>query len=196
MPPCRTVEPHQPANGSHQGRHEKTSISHRALPRAIQHPRHALEDVRCARGSHQREGGRGQPLYLGHDVSVHGRDVTDEAFRRISGGEAREISLSMPTGIPTPSRTPGASAPSCAGSTGICLRPATAVCEFPDTCGTKRSGAARPQGYHGRRQEGKARCRQGEREAYGQGRRAHSDRALAGGDLRHHGRHVDRRRTL
>ena len=28
------------------------------------------------------------------DVSVHGRDVTDEAFRRISGGEAREISLS------------------------------------------------------------------------------------------------------
>lgn len=27
-------------------------------------------------------------------VSVHGRDVTGEAFRRISGGEAREISLS------------------------------------------------------------------------------------------------------
>jgi alpha-galactosidase/6-phospho-beta-glucosidase family protein len=28
------------------------------------------------------------------DVSVHGRDVTGEALRRISGGEAREISLS------------------------------------------------------------------------------------------------------
>ena len=28
------------------------------------------------------------------EVAVHGRDVTGEAFRRISGGEAREISLS------------------------------------------------------------------------------------------------------
>lgn len=31
-------------------------------------------------------------------VVVHGRDVTDEAFRRISGGEVREISLSHAAG--------------------------------------------------------------------------------------------------
>jgi alpha-galactosidase/6-phospho-beta-glucosidase family protein len=36
------------------------------------------------------------------DVSVHGRDVTDEAFRRISGGEAREISLSDAAGDTDP----------------------------------------------------------------------------------------------
>jgi alpha-galactosidase/6-phospho-beta-glucosidase family protein len=36
------------------------------------------------------------------DVSVHGRDVTDEAFRRISGGEAREISLSDADGDTDP----------------------------------------------------------------------------------------------
>jgi alpha-galactosidase/6-phospho-beta-glucosidase family protein len=36
------------------------------------------------------------------DVSVHGRDVTEEAFRRISGGEAREISLSDAAGDTDP----------------------------------------------------------------------------------------------
>jgi alpha-galactosidase/6-phospho-beta-glucosidase family protein len=36
------------------------------------------------------------------DVSVHGRNVTDEAFRRISGGEAREISLSDADGDTDP----------------------------------------------------------------------------------------------
>ena len=36
------------------------------------------------------------------DVSVHGRDVTGEAFRRISGGEAREISLSDTDGDSDP----------------------------------------------------------------------------------------------
>jgi alpha-galactosidase len=36
------------------------------------------------------------------DVSVHGRDVTEEAFRRISGGEAREISLSDAAGDADP----------------------------------------------------------------------------------------------
>ncbi len=36
------------------------------------------------------------------DVSVHGRDVTGEAFRRISGGEAREISLSGADGDTDP----------------------------------------------------------------------------------------------
>jgi alpha-galactosidase/6-phospho-beta-glucosidase family protein len=36
------------------------------------------------------------------DVSVHGRDVTGEAFRRISGGEAREISLSDAAGDTDP----------------------------------------------------------------------------------------------
>jgi alpha-galactosidase/6-phospho-beta-glucosidase family protein len=36
------------------------------------------------------------------EVSVHGRDVTGEAFRRISGGEAREISLSDTDGNTDP----------------------------------------------------------------------------------------------
>jgi alpha-galactosidase/6-phospho-beta-glucosidase family protein len=36
------------------------------------------------------------------DVSVHGRDVTDEAFRRVSGGEARESSLSDAAGDTDP----------------------------------------------------------------------------------------------
>jgi alpha-galactosidase/6-phospho-beta-glucosidase family protein len=36
------------------------------------------------------------------DVSVHGRDVTKEAFRKISGGEAREISLSDAAGYTDP----------------------------------------------------------------------------------------------
>jgi alpha-galactosidase/6-phospho-beta-glucosidase family protein len=36
------------------------------------------------------------------DVSVHGRDVTEEAFRRISGGEARELSLSDAAGDTDP----------------------------------------------------------------------------------------------
>jgi galacturan 1,4-alpha-galacturonidase len=36
------------------------------------------------------------------DVSAHGRDVTGEAFRRISGGEAREISLSDAAGDTDP----------------------------------------------------------------------------------------------
>jgi alpha-galactosidase len=36
------------------------------------------------------------------DLSVHGRDVTGEAFRRISGGEAREISLSDAAGDTDP----------------------------------------------------------------------------------------------
>jgi alpha-galactosidase/6-phospho-beta-glucosidase family protein len=36
------------------------------------------------------------------DVSVHGRDVTKEAFRKISGGEAREISLSDAAGDTDP----------------------------------------------------------------------------------------------
>src|SRR5215204_2351980 len=55
------------------------------------------------------------------------------------------------------------------------------------------AGADRPQGDHSRCQEGVARRGQGEGEAYDPGRRANPDRALAGGDLRHHGRHVDRR---
>jgi alpha-galactosidase/6-phospho-beta-glucosidase family protein len=36
------------------------------------------------------------------DVSVHGRDVTEEAFRRISGDEAREIALSDVAGDTDP----------------------------------------------------------------------------------------------
>jgi alpha-galactosidase/6-phospho-beta-glucosidase family protein len=36
------------------------------------------------------------------DVSVHGRDVTEEAYRRISGGEARELSLSDAAGDTDP----------------------------------------------------------------------------------------------
>jgi alpha-galactosidase/6-phospho-beta-glucosidase family protein len=36
------------------------------------------------------------------DISVHGRSVTGEAFRRISGGEAREISLSDADGDSDP----------------------------------------------------------------------------------------------
>jgi alpha-galactosidase/6-phospho-beta-glucosidase family protein len=36
------------------------------------------------------------------EVSVHGRDVTGEAFRRIAGGEAREISLSDTDGNTDP----------------------------------------------------------------------------------------------
>jgi alpha-galactosidase/6-phospho-beta-glucosidase family protein len=36
------------------------------------------------------------------EVAVHGRDVTGEAFRRISGGEAREISLSDAEGDTDP----------------------------------------------------------------------------------------------
>jgi alpha-galactosidase/6-phospho-beta-glucosidase family protein len=36
------------------------------------------------------------------DVSVQGRDVTDEAFRRISGGEAREIALADAAGDKDP----------------------------------------------------------------------------------------------
>jgi alpha-galactosidase/6-phospho-beta-glucosidase family protein len=83
------------------------------------------------------------------EVAVRGRDVTGEAFRRISGGEAREISLSeTPRGTPTPLRTPGASAPSCAGFTGICRRLATATCasSFPDTCATRRSGSGSTSG--------------------------------------------------
>ena len=36
------------------------------------------------------------------DVSVHGRDVTKEAFRKISGGEARKISLSDAAGDTDP----------------------------------------------------------------------------------------------
>ncbi|MBA3636528.1 MAG: hypothetical protein H0W57_08945 [Rubrobacteraceae bacterium] len=36
------------------------------------------------------------------DVAVHGHDVTGEAFRRISGGEAREISLSDAAGDTDP----------------------------------------------------------------------------------------------
>jgi len=35
-------------------------------------------------------------------VAVHGRDVTDQAFRRISGGEARELSLSDAAGDTDP----------------------------------------------------------------------------------------------
>jgi hypothetical protein len=63
---CRTVELHQPANGSDQGRHQGLlHKSRRALSRAVLHPRHAIEDVRCARGNDQREGCRDQPLYLG-----------------------------------------------------------------------------------------------------------------------------------
>ena len=36
------------------------------------------------------------------DVSVQGSDVTEEAFRRISGGEAREIALAEAAGDPDP----------------------------------------------------------------------------------------------
>jgi alpha-galactosidase/6-phospho-beta-glucosidase family protein len=36
------------------------------------------------------------------EVSVHGRDITKEAFRKISGGEAREISLSDAAGNTDP----------------------------------------------------------------------------------------------
>ncbi|HJQ29662.1 MAG TPA: hypothetical protein VJ827_09980, partial [Rubrobacter sp.] len=36
------------------------------------------------------------------DVSVHGRDVTEEAFRRISGGEAREMALAEAAGDTDP----------------------------------------------------------------------------------------------
>jgi alpha-galactosidase len=76
------------------------------------------------------------------DVAVHGHDVTGEAFRRISDGKAREISLSDYADDTDPFTTPGASAQSCAGSTGICLRLATATCasSFLDTLRMRRSG--------------------------------------------------------
>src|SRR5918995_7392443 len=55
---CRTAQPHQPADRAHQGRHEgDLHQSRRTLPRALQHTRHALEDVRCTRGDDQRQGG-------------------------------------------------------------------------------------------------------------------------------------------
>ena len=70
---------------------------------------------------------------------------------------------------------------------------ARADLELEKTQWLEGAGAARPQGDHSRCQEGVARRGQGEGEAYDPGRRANPDRALAGGDLRHHGRHVDRR---
>jgi alpha-galactosidase len=70
------------------------------------------------------------------DVSVDGRNATGEALRRISGGEARGISLSDADGDSDPfTNTWGF-------RTELCRRRATATCarSFPDTCGTRRSG--------------------------------------------------------
>ena len=80
------------------------------------------------------------------DVSVDGRNVTDEAFRRISGGEARGLSLSDADGDSDPfTNTWGF-------RTELCrlygYLPATATCASfsPDTCGTRRSRSGSTSG--------------------------------------------------
>jgi hypothetical protein len=78
------------------------------------------------------------------EVAVHGRDVTGEAFRRISGGEAREISLSDAEGDTDPfTNTWGF-------RTELCrlygYLPAAGASSFPDTCATRGSGSGSTSG--------------------------------------------------
>jgi alpha-galactosidase len=131
------------------------------------------------------------------EVAVHGRDVTGEAFRRISGGEAREISLSDAEGDTDPfTNTWGFRIELCRLYGYLPAAGDRHVCEF-------LPGYLRDEKERKRldlrvttvdvRRERLAADRERVK-AYDPGRRANPDRALAGGDLRHHGRHVDRRR--